>query len=172
MFRARYAVLGAIAAVVLVAGGALFLPAWFRPNDSPMARMYRTEADLRSLIKAVDTYFEALGVYPEPGAEGLEAAIDHLSQNVAYFPSGPPQDAWGRPYVYVPHTAYEDATWKAVSDGGGYFAPEHYQVYSVGADGEATGLMDNINNWDADRSWRTAYKELQRRFEDSNGSEP
>lgn len=137
------------------------------PKDSPLAQMYRTEADLRALVTAIEMYARDLGAYPPAGIDGLRAATGHLSRDVDYLPEGPPNDAWDRPYVYVPHTEYDRAGSLAFSGPGGPFAPRSFQLYSVGMDGDA-GLTnpelsrDNIVNWDPNRSWRAVYKMRQR----------
>jgi len=153
---------------LLVVLAVYFIVAVRLPEDAPLARMYRTEADLAGLAKAVDTYFRDHGGYPPAGPEGLRAATDNLSRNANYFPHGPPPDAWGRPYHYVPHAAYEaDPT--ALKAGGAHCAPDSYQLYSAGADGEA-GIdepgrrRDNICTWDETRSWRAVYGESNREF--------
>jgi hypothetical protein len=152
-----------IALLALGATAALFVArSFWVSSDAPVSRMYRTEADLRSLVTAIDTYYADKGVYPPPGEAGIAVALAHLSQSVDYFPNGAPLDGWGRAFVYVPHFAYRDADSGAIRNGD-YFAPDSYQLYSVGADGidgveDVDGQADNINNWDADRSWRFFYK--------------
>jgi hypothetical protein len=146
-------------AVVLVLVVAVFVARsfWVSP-DAPMSRMYRTEADLRSLMTAIETYYAYKGVYPPPGEAGIAVALAHLSQTVDYFPDGAPLDGWGQAFVYVPHFAYRGGESGALKDGD-YFAPDSYQLYSVGADGDAETVADNITSWDADRSWRRIYRE-------------
>ncbi len=141
----------------------LIIPGLVRDSDSPVARMYRTEADLASLANAIDAYFEAKGVYPPPGDVGLAVALDFISQTVDYFPDGPPVDGWGRPFHYVPNFAYPTNDSGALKDGT-YFAPETYQLYSVGQDGDAgktnpAARADNITSWDTDQPWRSVYAE-------------
>lgn len=139
------------------------------PQDSPRARMFRTEADLRALITAVETYKSALGAFPPAGPEGLRLATEFLSRNVDYLPGGPPLDAWGNAYQYAPATAYNSPGSPALKDDSGYFAPGSYQIYSPGMDGDA-GMeetlkqRDNISSWDIQRSWRSVYTERQKKF--------
>jgi hypothetical protein len=127
--------------------------------------MYRTEADLTALIKAVDTYRAEEGAYPPAGPEGLRMATDFLSRKGHYLPDGPPPDGWDRPFVYVPSSAYAAPNSQALRHGNAYYAPDTYQLYSAGADG-ANGLddtekqRDNIGNWDSAKSWRTDYFKL------------
>jgi len=139
----------------------LVAPALMRDSDSPVARMYRTEADLASLVNAIDSYYEAKGVYPPPGDVGLATALDHISEAVDYFPGGPPSDGWGRAFRYVPHFAYPTKDSGALKDGA-YFAEDGYQLYSLGADGDAgktnaRARADNITSWERDRPWRDVY---------------
>lgn len=150
-----------VALLVLVAA-LILIPSFLRDSDSPVARMYRTEADLASLANAIDSYYEAKGVYPPPGEVGLVAALDHISQTVDYFPDGPPLDGWGRAFRYVPHFAYSSKDSGALKDGA-YFAPDAYQLYSPGADGDSgrtnpSACDDNITSWDTDRPWRSVYR--------------
>ena len=159
--RGKTAVLAATA--LLVTFAALFVARsfWVSP-DAPVSRMYRTEADLRSLVTAIDTYFADKGVYPPPGEAGIAVALAHLSQTVDYFPDGAPRDGWGRAFVYVPHFSYRAAESRALRDGE-FFAPDTYQLYSVGADGldgvdDVAGRADNITSWDSERSWRRVYR--------------
>ncbi|MCL4216299.1 MAG: type II secretion system protein GspG [Candidatus Hydrogenedentes bacterium] len=162
---------GCVTATLLVIAAAmavLLVPAWLRSPDDPLARMFRTEADLTALSHAVDVYREQEGAYPPPGLDGLERAAAALSRNMDYFAKGPPRDAWDLPYIYVPATEYANETRKALKDGaGGWFAPDTFQLYSTGADGEA-GLTnpeaqrDNITSWDKTKSWRKIYRNLPR----------
>ena len=151
-------------AVIVFAVAALTLS-----RDAPLARMYRTEATLTALVKAVDTYYEAHGTYPPAGTDGLRLAAGHLSRIADYFPEGPPPDAWERPYRYVPHTQYHEEDCGALKAGGQYAAPETYQVYSLGADGKA-GIrdaiyrQDNITSWDKEKSWRPVYRALNKAY--------
>lgn len=157
---------GAVVLVALVALVAvLALPAWRLPENAPLARMYRTEADLAVLVKALDTYHAAYGVYPPAGLGGLRLATDYLSRTGHYMPTGPTPDGWGHPYVYVPNGSYGESCSQALRGERGYFAMDSYQVYSLGADG-AAGLTDpekrrdNITSWDRAKSWRPVYKAL------------
>ncbi len=147
----------AVAGVFLLAFLALYV---YRtasiPADSPIARMYRTEADLAMLGNALDHYRSEYGRYPQPGAEGLAAATEFLSETGNYLPGGPPSDGWGRPYVYA--TAQDSA-----------------RVYSLGADGingreGIPGSPDDIGADGASRSYRTHYRALQREFMQAVGS--
>ncbi|MCP4638896.1 MAG: hypothetical protein GY851_00610 [bacterium] len=140
------------------------------PQDAPLARMYRTEAELAALVKAVDTYRGDHGAYPPAGAEGLRAATDHLSRNVLYLPDGPPLDGWRRAYHYVPSTCYENAGSGAFRGAEGFHAPGRYQIYSVGADGQAgidnaEARRDNVTSWDSGKSWRNTYQALQKAYD-------
>ena len=133
--------------------------------DSPIARMYRTEADLRALMKAVDTYHAELHTYPPAGPEGLRAATDYLSRKGHYLPGGPPPDGWNRTFTYVPSSAYEASGTGALRTETGFFAPDTYQIYSTGADGDSGrnnsgGLSDNIVSWDPNLAWRAHYESL------------
>ena len=147
------------------------------PSDAPLARMYRTEADLASLAKAVDVYYADHGQYPSAGESGLRLATDHLSRKVDYFAGGPLRDAWGQPYTYAPHSQYPEPEAGALEANGEYFAADTYQIYSAGADGEP-GIdkphrrLDNICSWDKSRSWRPVYRELDEVFSRRRKSTP
>ena len=180
--------LAAVAAMALAAVGAAYLIAALRmPYDAPLARMYRTEADLAFLAKAVDTYKRDNGQYPPAGADGLRRATDHLSRHANYVPEGPPPDSWGHYYYYVPATQYAepesaalkcgDARSSAARSSAAYCAPDTYQLYSAGADGDpgldaAEGRRDNICNWDRSKPWRAAYRDLNRAFMRQTGDRP
>ena len=167
--RLRLAVRGCLVAalaaciVCLIVFLVYFAVALRIPNDAPRARMYRAETDLTAMAKAVDTYFNTHGAYPESGSEGLRRATAHLSSSADYFPTGPPLDPWYRPYVYVRHTDYRKPGSWALHVPEGFHAPNTYQLYSKGADGVA-GLddeaqrRDNICHWDRAKSWRPLYK--------------
>ncbi|NIA14000.1 MAG: hypothetical protein GWP08_07960 [Nitrospiraceae bacterium] len=139
------------------------------PEDAPLARMYRTEADLTGLARALDGYYAEHGQYPPAGPEGLRMATEHLSKIAAYFPSGPPPDAWDRPYCYVPAAQYDDPGAGALRSEDGHCAPGAYQLYSLGADG-ASGIdreaarHDNICNWDKTKPWRRVYRKMNKAF--------
>jgi hypothetical protein len=139
------------------------------PKDAPMSQMYRTEAELRELQTAVETYYIDKAAYPPPGQEGLAKAVAHLSRNVDYMPLGPTVDAWGQPFVYVPHTHYEDPESGAIRDGEAFGAPDTFQLYSVGYDGDA-GLEDaekrgdNVKNWGKKHEWRPHYMVYQMEY--------
>ena len=168
-----------IAVIVLVGGAcaagaaALYCIVALRlPEDAPLARMYRTEADLAALAKAVNLYCESYGAYPPGGTDGLRLATDHLSRNAAYFPSGPPNDAWAEPFVYVPNREYGETKAQALRRDGTFFAPETYQLYSMGADRDPARQTDNITSWDAAKSWRAKYRELNKRYFDDKRNNP
>ena len=159
----------------LVAGAAalaaVFLAASLKmPYDAPLARMYRTEADIASLARAVELYKEARGEYPPPGLDGLRQATDFVSGARGFFPDGPTPDAWGRPYKYVAHTDYANPDWGAQRCGGSFCAPNEFQIYSAGADGEA-GTPDDILGWDQSRPWRPVYNLMNEDFMRNRKSE-
>ena len=161
-----------VGAPLLLMAGACLVYVNRLPEDAPLARMYRTEADLTALCIAVDTYFEAHEAYPPAGAGGLRLATDHLSRNVPYLPDGPPHDGWDRPFCYVPHTEYDRAGAGAFRDATAYPAPGTYQIYSVGVDGAAghedeAKRLDNIRSWDSGRPWRAVYHEHQRTYREN-----
>ena len=162
-----------LAAVLCVFGLILasfyFLLSLHLPKDAPLARMYRCEADLAFLIKAVDHYHEVKGEYPAAGAEGLAEATRLLSAKVNYLPDGPPPDAWGRAYQYVPHAQYGQPQWQALRCGEAFCAPGAYQIYSAGADGDAgmndpAKRADDICSWDPSKPWRAVYREANAAF--------
>jgi len=185
-----------IAVVALVGGAcaagaaALYCIVALRlPEDAPLARMYRTEADLAALAKAVDMYCESYGAYPPGGPAGLRLATEHLSRNAVYFPSGPPNDAWAEPFVYVPLKACQSGDWRsrgteygetdsqALQHDSVFFAPETYQLYSMGADrisgvDDPAGQADNITNWDKAKSWRAKYRDLNKRYFNDKRNNP
>jgi hypothetical protein len=147
------------------------------PHDAPLARMYRTEAGLALLVNALETYHAAHDAYPPAGPAGLRLATEYLSRKVNYLPGGPPADEWSRPYHYVPHTEYLETGSGAVQSAYGFFAPDSFQLYSYGADGESgldasKGLKDNICNWNPDKSWRAVYHEYQRVFNEKRRAGP
>jgi hypothetical protein len=150
---------------------------WRIPADSPLAQMYRTEVDLRALVTALETYRDAHGAYPPSGPEGMALAVEVLSGEPGYMPDGPPPDAWGRPFRYLAAGDYEGAGAQAFSDGDEYFVHSEFQLFSVGADGEAgyddtAPQRDNINNWERHKGWRAHYHELQEAFTDAKSSAP
>ncbi len=158
-------------AVALVVAGvvSLLIVSWRRPEDSPLARMYRTEADLAALAKAVAMYAEAHSVYPPPGQVGLRLATDYVSRDTAYFPDGPPPDGWERPYRYVPSSEYAAKNSGACRVEGEFAAPGAFQLYSLGADGvagldDAAQQADNITSWDPSKAWRAIYHEQEVAF--------
>jgi type II secretion system (T2SS) protein G len=157
---------------VVAVGGAVALYAYVLytsrvPADWPLPSMYRTEADLRVLVKAVEQYHSDLGVYPPAGLVGLRRATDHLSRVGNYMPAGPPGDGWGREYAYVPHLDYDRVESPALRDTTGIYAPGAYQIYSAGRDGDpgaedASAQVDNITSWDlGTRPWRAHYRAAQ-----------
>lgn len=118
------------------------------PEDSPLAQMYRTEADLAALVTALEQYHDTHGAYPPPGVEGLQLAAEALSEHVNFLPDGPPRDAWGRQYQFE-------------------HEPEGlYYVYSFGADGDTGGdaSNDDISN-DPRHTWRYIYRDAQRDYQ-------
>ncbi len=134
-----------------------------------MARMYRTEAALAALEKAVRQYLLEYGAYPPAGETGLRLAVGCLSRDVDYLPGGPPLDGWGRPFRFVPASQYAEPQWEAVEGPRGYYNPDTCQLFSLGADGKAgvndpTAQADNITNWDKDQSWRAVYTRLQEQY--------
>lgn len=153
-----------LALPVLVVAAAVLVYFWQRarmPEDAPLARMYRTEADLAVLVKAVDAYRESETTYPPPGPEGLAIAVEYLSRNTAFFPEGPPRDAWGRQFMYHPDRSAAERV------GASPEAP--YVLYSVGSDGQP-GTVDDITNWLSNRPWRTVYEARQRAYGANSGS--
>ncbi len=139
------------------------------PSDAPIARMYRSEADLRSLVTALDAYLDAHGSLPPAGQDGLKMATDLLSEKGHYMPGGPPADGWGRAFTYIPSEQYSESDSAALKIDGKFFAPDSYQVYSRGEDGDhgiagSDGAKDNINNWDTEKKWRDHYRSLNERF--------
>lgn len=132
------------------------------PMGSPKARMNRTEAALTVLVTALRTYKTDFGVYPPTGQEGLRLATKHLSRNVNYMPDDNALDAWGQPFVYVPSADFAKPGSGALEERGVYSAPDSFQLYSVGMDGDAgenaiAKRADNITSWDENHSWRETY---------------
>lgn len=129
------------------------------PVDSPRARMFRTEADLTSLVTALETYKADKGEYPPSGPAGLRMATDHLSRTANYMPDGPPPDGWGRPYCYVRAQDYAGSDTVLRDSGGNCHAPGTYQLYSAGEDGNLQTQQDNICSWRRDaKPWREWYE--------------
>jgi hypothetical protein len=143
----RRALFGVIIIATAIAGWAVWRSTAL-PEDSPLAQMYRTEADLAALVTAVEQYNEIHGAYPPSGIAGLERAAEALSERVNFLPDGPPRDAWGRQYQY-----------ELEADG-------LYYVYSFGADGETGGdaAVDDISD-DPRQTWRHIYRAAQRDYE-------
>lgn len=174
--RRSFALRGCLIAALLVAlpMGAIAVymgaSAWLVPQGSPLARMYRTEADLTALATVIRMYHEAHGVYPPGGPLGFQMAIQDLSKSTQYFPGGAPPDAWGYPYQYIPLNEYERAGSTALrASTGSFFAPDTFQLYSTGMDGQ-TGVddpqarRDNVTNWEESKPWRDVYRERQRTY--------
>ena len=138
------------------------------PAGSPKARMSRTEAALTLLKTAIDTYKTDLGVYPPAGQPGLRMATKHLSRNVNYITDEESLDGWDQPFIYVPSAEYATKGLGALEVSGKFFAPDTYQLYSIGMDGDA-GIdatdkrADNITSWESDHPWSKTY---QRRHQD------
>ena len=153
-------------AFLLVAVGISMWRSSQMPEEAPLARMYRAETDLTALGRAVEAYHREHGTYPPPGTEGLVVAIETVSRHADYYGGGPMLDPWERPYVYLPHTAYDELESLALVDAdGSYRFPETFQLYSRGASGEAA-IDDTIVFRDTDRPWRDAYKELHHAYDD------
>lgn len=158
-FRACFLV---AALVALLFAAWLLIAAWRLPADAPLARMYRTEADLASLVKVVELYRRDCGAYPPAGVAGLMLATKAVSRRVNYFPSGPPPDGWERPFCYVPSAQYGEAGTAALKNEGAYFAPDTFQIYSMGEDGDpgindTVCREDNIVSWEPRKPWRAVY---------------
>lgn len=146
-----------------------------QPSSGPLARMYRAETDLTALARAVEAYKTETGTYPPEGEEGLRLAADALSAHAAYFGEGPLPDPWGHGYQYVPHTAY-DTSPRSLQSEEGYYQPETFQLYCLGADGRsgkdaAADREDNILHWDDRKPWRHVYQEMQSVYSDEHGQE-
>jgi len=141
---------------------AFFVVSAGRDPDSPLARMYRTEADLTALKKALSIYHEEFHAYPPGGPNGLRLATDFMSRKGRYLPGGPPPDAWNRPYTYLPAPEYAANKDAAITNGNDYFAADSYQLYSCGGDGDPGSTdthahADNIVSWDESKAWRQVY---------------
>ncbi|HOJ33372.1 MAG TPA: type II secretion system protein GspG [Candidatus Hydrogenedentes bacterium] len=161
----------ATAAVFLpfVALFALYIQAKRLPTDAPLARMYRAEADIAVLAYAVEVYKDRYGMYPPAGVDGLRIAAQSLSEVASYFGGAPPTDPWDNPYHYIPHTQYTDPKSEALRGPTGFFAPDTFQLYSLGADSDTgvqnpRALRDNITSWDTHRSWRDVYRALTQQY--------
>jgi len=145
------------------------------PLDSPMPMMYRTEAQIQSLVSAIEEYHKIHGEYPPSGIEGQRAAVDALNATVVYL-TELPRDAWTRHFVYVHAGDYGDESGNAIRDktSGEFYNPLTYQLYSLGMDGvrardddpagPRSPNRDNINNWDRTRSWHKTYRDRQREY--------
>lgn len=139
------------------------------PAGSPKARMSRTEAALTLLKTALDTYKTDLGVYPPAGQAGLRMATRHLSRNVNYITEDESLDGWDQPFVYSPGADYSKEGSGALETDGKYFAPDSYQLYSIGMDGDAGVVAtdkraDNITSWEADHIWRKTYQRRHQEY--------
>ena len=137
------------------------------PIDSPLPMMYRTEAQMQSLLSAIDKHHKMYGEYPASGIEGQKAAVDALNATVQYL-TELPRDAWGRHFIYIRSADYDKET-GAMKDPetGEFHNPETYQLYSQGMDA-GQSATDNVNNWDKTRSWRQVYKDRQKQLKASN----
>jgi len=84
----------AFAGIILFFSGVLsfWIVSIATPEDSPRARMFRSEADLRALKTAVETYYADHHAYPPSGATGIDMANAYLSRNVQYHAGGAPAD--------------------------------------------------------------------------------
>lgn len=168
IFRWRYGV--GIAGLCLCA---LLLYVMFTariPADSPMARMYRTEADMALLRKAILVYYDTYEVYPPGGEHGLSIAMELFTNVDRFLPEGLPADGWEEAFVYVPHSEYGMPESSALLVNDGFEAPESFQLFSRGADGKAGASAssereDNIVSWEKSKNWRPTYKKLQRTFQ-------
>ena len=144
------------------------------PPDAPLPRMYRTETTLRQAAAALELYRTHHGAYPDLGWGGLRAAW-----RLAEGPARPdPTDAWQQPLVYIPHGAYATPGLPVMLCDGAPCAPGTFQLYSVGADGDA-GLgdperqVDNITSWEDVPAWREHYQALHEAFmHQPQGDEP
>jgi hypothetical protein len=144
--------------------------------------MYRTEAQMQSLVSSIEKYYKMYGEYPGSGIEGQQAAVDALNATVVYL-TELPRDAWARHFVYIRADDYGADSMGAVRDIGTetFYNPGMYQLYSLGMDGGGvrdddpddlqSPNRDNVNNWDQGRSWRRTYRDRQREFQSSDRSE-
>ncbi|MDZ4860961.1 MAG: type II secretion system protein GspG [Candidatus Hydrogenedentes bacterium] len=158
---------GGFAAISLVLG--YIIIAISTPPGSPKAEMYRTESALTALVTAVNTYKADLGMYPPAGQDGLVRAMRHLSKTANYMPQTEALDSWGNPFIYAPSDSYASTNSGAMRDDNAYYAPDTYQLYSVGMDGDAGAnsiykQMDNITNWDGEKPWRETYHRRHQEF--------
>jgi len=145
------------------------------PRDAPLPMMYRTEAQMQSLVTAIAKYRKIHNEYPPSGIEGQRAAVDALNATVVYL-TELPRDAWGRHFVYVRAGDYSDEGTGAVRDRtrNEFYNPDTYQIYSIGMDAAwardddpadpRSPNRDNVNNWDHSRSWRKTYHDRQREY--------
>ncbi len=137
----------AIAVLLLLFTGAVLWRSASLPDNSPLARMYRTEADLAALVNAVNTYAQIHDAFPPSGLEGLELAVAAASSEVDFFPHGPPRDGWGREFEYAVDPKPDTAS---------------FILLSLGADGVAS--HDDIVNDSTHRPWRVIYREYQEEY--------
>jgi len=183
--RGSRMVLAIAGAVVLCMVGAVVLQFWSGsrlPLDSPVPMMYRTEAQMQSLVSAIEKHHKMHGEYPPSGIEGQQAAVDALNATVLYL-TELPRDAWNRHFVYVRADDYNVDSLGAVRNRSTetFYNPGTYQLYSLGMDGgwvrdddpadPQSPNRDNVNNWDRARSWRGAYRERQREYRADDRSE-
>jgi len=180
--RMVFAIAGTI---ILCVVGALVFQFWSGsrlPLDSPVPMMYRTEAQMQSLVSAIEKHHNMHGEYPPSGIEGQQAAVDTLNATVVYL-TELPRDAWNRHFVYVRADDYNVDSRRAVRDSRSatFYNPGTYQLYSLGMDGgwvrddnradSRSPNRDNVNNWDRARSWRRTYRERQREYQPDDRSE-
>ncbi len=143
------------------------------PADSPLARMYRAEAEIHILAQAVRKYASDHGAYPPPGAGGLARALENAEAARDFFPEGQAVDPWGRPYGYTPHTHYADADGPVFRSNGDFAAPDAFQLFSLGESG-AAGLEgegaqeDVITSWEPNQPWRRIYHQRQQAYLDAS----
>ncbi len=173
------------AAVILCVLGIVLFQFWSGsrlPLDSPVPMMYRTEAQMQSLVSAIEKYYKMHGEYPASGIEGQQAAVDALNATVVYL-TELPRDAWFRHFVYIRAADYGVDSLGAVREIGTetFYNPGTYQLYSSGMDGgrvqdddpadSRSPNRDNVNNWGQSRLWRRTYRERQREFQLTDRSE-
>jgi len=178
-------VLAIAGAIILYAVGAVVFQFWSGsrlPLGSPVPMMYRTEAQMQSLVSAIEKHHKMHGEYPPSGIEGQQTAVDTLNATVVYL-TELPRDAWSRHFIYVRADDYNVDSYRAVRDNSSetFYNPDTYQLYSLGMDGgwvrddnpadPRSPNRDNVNNWDQDRSWRETYWERQREYQAEGRSE-
>jgi general secretion pathway protein G len=88
----------------------------------------RTDYDIRSLAGSIESYRKEVGRLPSPEQYWIElqrAGFGYLNK------TGPPSDAWGRPFVYRMPGKHGD-----------------FDLLSYGLDGiDQDGGLDDISNW-------------------------